>query len=276
MFLYFLMPVDYVASIAIGTVNTILFATLIPLTRSIEIGQLLTIYSQFAVTALAGIFAVYQINILRRRAFLNELKIAEQHRQHFDLLTRILPRSIVERMDQGEAQIADDVPDAVVLFADVVGFTETAARNRPGAVVSALNQLFESIDERVAYHGLEKIKTIGDAYMVAGGLHGPSTDHVGAAARLALDMIGCVAGQQWPDGTPVAIRVGINAGPVLAGVIGNTRFGFDIWGDTVNVASRLQESADPGTIRISPAVHSRLAGRCVVRSLGPRCPQGHG
>jgi adenylate cyclase len=170
MFLYFLLPAGYLMSVAIGITCTIVFAVLIPLTRAIESGQLLTIYSQYVVTIVAGSFAVYQINVLRRHEFLNELQIAHQNRQYFDLLTRILPRSIVERMENGEKQIADSVPEAVVLFADVVSFTEMAAQNRPEVVVTTLNRLFEKFDACVAAHRLEKIKTIGDAYMVAGGI----------------------------------------------------------------------------------------------------------
>lgn len=276
MFLYFLFPISYRASTAVGLVCGTVFAAGIPLVREIDPGQLLTIYLQYAVTLLAGGFALYQVNILRRHAFLDTLQIDEQKRQYFDLLTRILPESIVQRIENGETQIADRVPEAVVLFADIVGFTEMAARNPPEDVVRVLNGLFEKFDDRVSAHGLEKIKTIGDAYMVAGSVPEPRPDSVAAAADLALDMLDIADRHAGPNNEPVQIRIGLHAGSLLAGVIGKKRFGYDLWGDTVNLASRMQTSAAAGTIHVSPAVRETLESRYNFKPLGKVSLKGLG
>ena len=171
-------------------------------------------------------------------------------------------------MERGEEQIADDVPAAVVLFADVVSFTDKAARHPPDVIVRFLNELFEKFDVLVRKHGLEKIKTIGDAYMVAGGLPEPKVGHIAAAADFALDLIAASASHFDPDDKAVKIRIGIHSGPVLAGVIGKTRFGYDLWGDTVNLASRLQGSAPPNSILVSKEVQADLADRFSFQHLG--------
>ena len=276
MFLYFLFPASYLASIAIGVVCTVAFAAGIPMARDIETGQLLTIYSQYAVTLLAGGFTAYQVNILRRHAFLDGLQIDEQKRQYFELLTRILPESIVRRIENGERQIADNVPEAVVLFADVVGFTEMAARNTPEDVVRVLNGLFEEFDDCVSAHRLEKIKTIGDAYMVAGSVPEASPDSLAQAADLAMDMLDIAARHAGPDRRPISIRIGFHTGSLLAGVIGKKRFGYDLWGDTVNLASRLQGSAASGTIHVSEAVRAKLESRYEFKPLGTVSLKGMG
>ena len=276
MFLYFIFPVAFTVSVALGCICVSAFAILIILIRDIALGELLTIYSQYAVTGLAGSFAVYIFNTLRREEFLNELEIESQNQRYGELLNRILPDSIVARMERGEDRIADEVPDAVVVFADVVGFTETAARHSPEAVVRSLNALFEKFDTLVASNGLEKIKTIGDAYMVAGGVPDPRKGNIEAAAELALQMLEAAGSHRGPGGERVEIRVGIHAGPVLAGVIGHTRFGYDLWGDTVNFASRLQDAAEPLSVLVSEAVRHRLPENFVLHPLGSIALKGKG
>jgi class 3 adenylate cyclase len=275
-FLQILLPLNFVPMLTIGTVCTVLFAALIPLTREIAIGHLLTIYAQYAATLVAGTFAVYLINFFRRREFLNSLRIADQRRQYFDLLSRILPRSIVARMENGETQIADEIPVASVLFADIVGFTGLAASQPPDAVVHHLDTLFKRFDELVERHGLEKIKTIGDAYMVAGGVPEPRPDFVRATVELALDMLLAAAKHEDPDGNRTRIRVGIHAGPLIAGVIGESRFGYDLWGDTVNVASRIQAIGEPGQVLLTDAVCDALEDTIGLRSLGEVDIKGKG
>jgi class 3 adenylate cyclase len=167
------------------------------------------------------------------------------------LLLNVLPAPIAERLKQGEGVIADAFPEVTVLFADLVDFTRRSQRIGPAQVVATLNELFSAFDRLAQRHGLEKIKTIGDAYMVAGGLPDPRPDHAQAVAEMALALREEVVRHRDPDGRPLALRVGIDTGPVVAGVIGRRRFIYDLWGDTVNLASRLQECAEPGQALVS-------------------------
>jgi len=254
-----LLPLSFPTTLGISVSCTVIFAALIPLTREVPIGHLLTIYSQFLATLVAGNFAVYLINYFRRQEFLSGQKVFLQRKRYFDLLTRILPQSIVTRMEGGETHIVDNVPSAAVLFADIVAFTETAARHPPGDVIDSLNALFKRFDDLVARHSVEKIKTIGDAYMVAAGVTGPGSGNLNAIAELALDMLDAADASLGPDQEPMRIRVGIHTGPLIAGVIGESRFGYDLWGDTVNVASRMQTLSEPGRVQVSEAVYRELA-----------------
>ena len=275
-FLQVLLPLNFVPMVTIGTICSFLFAALIPLTREIPFGHLLTICAQYLATLVAGAVAVYLINFFRRREFLNGLRIADQRRQYFGLLSRILPRGIVDRMKTGESRIADEVPEASVLFADIVGFTELAGRHPPDVVVRFLDSLFKRFDELVDRHGLEKIKTIGDAYMAAGGVPEANPGFIRATVDLALDMLDAAAGHPDPDGNPTQIRVGIHAGPLIAGVIGESRFGYDLWGDTVNVASRVQATGAPGRIQITEPVHRALGHTFDPQALGELDIKGKG
>ncbi len=268
MLLFFMLPLRFKAAVLMGVISTFIFSVVMTVTREIGTGELLTIYSQYLVTLFAGAFTSYQVNRLRRQEFIGERQIAEQRTKYLKLLTRILPPVIVERIQHGEERIADNIPDAVVVFADVVGFTQLSANHSPDEVVNFLNNLFGKFDDLTERHGLEKIKTIGDSYMVAGGVPEPQSEHVASAARLALEMVKSAGECIGPDGRAATITVGLHSGPLLAGVIGETRFGYDIWGDTVNLASRLQGSADPGCIVTSSAVRNALEKQFVFHSIG--------
>jgi len=267
-FMQILLPLSFPAMLWVGTGCTLGFALAIPAIRDLPIGHLLTIYSQYIATLIAGGFAVYLINVYRRIEFLDSKKIAEQRQQYFGLLTRILPRDIVVRMENGEPRIADQVPSAAVLFADIVGFTDMASRHPPERVLDTLDTLFASFDRLVEQHGLEKIKTIGDAYMVAGGVPTSRPGFLADIADLALDLLDAAADQAGPDGRPLELRVGIHVGPLVAGVIGDSRFGYDLWGDTVNIASRMQSLGEPGRVQVSDAVQRELAGAYRFEPLG--------
>src|SRR6185369_4373176 len=156
------------------------------------------------------------------------------------LLHNILPPPIAARKLRGEEVIADNFAAASLLFADVVGFTELSARMAPTDVVGLLNDLFARFDRIVARHGLEKIKTIGDCYMVASGIPNVDPEHLKKLMRAALDMLREVEKVRAPDSATLSIRIGVHAGPVTAGVIGESKFTFDVWGDTVNMASRME------------------------------------
>ena len=170
------------------------------------------------------------------------------------LLLNILPQPIIDRLNAGEQLIADRYDDVAVVFSDFVGFTEIAARLPAADLVSSLNRLFSAFDAACTELGVEKIKTIGDAYLAAAGLPGTSTDHVRAAADLTLAIRSAVEAA----GPPWQIRIGLHSGPVTAGVIGTTKFVYDLWGDAVNVASRLETTAPPGRIQVSEEVATAL------------------
>jgi len=174
------------------------------------------------------------------------------------LLLNVLPRSIAQRLKREPGVIADAHEDVTVLFADVVDFTPFAERTEPARVVGVLDQVFKAFDGLAERHGVEKIKTIGDAYMAAAGLPDPRTDHAEAMADMALDMQEAVASVCKPLGLDLAIRIGMESGPVIAGVIGRHRFIYDLWGDTVNTASRLESHGLPGRIQVGEAAHRLL------------------
>jgi adenylate cyclase len=210
----------------------------------------------------------------QRNAALTALRV-EQEKSDL-LLMNILPRSIAERLKAASQTIADHFDSASILFADVVDFTPLAQRLAPAEVVGILDQLFSHFDTLVERHGLEKIKTIGDCYMAAAGVPDPSPDHARRAALLALDMREAVATSAVGDGSGLELRIGINSGPVIAGVIGTKRFLYDLWGDAVNTASRMEEHGTPGEIQITRATYELLQDDFVCRSRGPIEVKGKG
>ncbi|MCP3973965.1 MAG: adenylate/guanylate cyclase domain-containing protein, partial [bacterium] len=157
------------------------------------------------------------------------------------------------------SMIADDFPNASVLFADVVGFTPMSANMTPPQLVGLLNQVFSKFDEFVEELGLEKIKTIGDEYMVAGGVPVPRPDHAAAIAELALRIRDHMASHDF-DGHRLEMRIGIHSGPVVAGIIGTHKFAYDLWGDTVNITSRMQSAGIAGQIQTTPTMYDLLRG----------------
>jgi adenylate cyclase len=210
----------------------------------------------------------------RERAFTNELKVEKGKTEA--LLLNILPESIVRRIRQGEIEIADRFPEATILFSDLVGFTNLASRYSPGQIVDILNRLFSAFDALAKRLKLEKIKTIGDAYMVAGGLPEQNPGHAIAVADMALGMIDAVRETGKRFGENLEARIGIHSGEVVAGLIGQHRSIYDVWGDTVNTASRLESSGLPNRIQISETTYQRvkdtfcceLRGRVEVKGKG--------
>ena len=174
------------------------------------------------------------------------------------LLLNVLPGSIADRLKRGEKTIVDAFDDATVLFADLVGFTPLAARLSPKETLALLDRLFTGFDELAARHGVEKIKTIGDAYMVVGGVPERSTDHPQRIVAMGLDMLRLVAATAEVLGHQLQLRVGVHTGPLAAGIIGTHKFSYDLWGDTVNIASRLESHGVVGAIQISEATRSRI------------------
>lgn len=180
-------------------------------------------------------------------------------RQSDDLLHNILPDEIATRLKTGPGMIADAFPEASVLFADVVGFTPMSAGMSPPELVGLLDRVFTAFDRFVAELGLEKIKTVGDEYMVAAGVPRVRPDHAQAIAELALRIRDHLAATEF-DGHRLALRIGIHSGPVVAGIIGTHKFAYDMWGDTVNIASRMESEGIPGQIQVSAATRRALDG----------------
>ncbi len=203
-------------------------------------------------------------------------KLRYQQEQSERLLLNILPEAIAEQLKQGTNTIADTFANATVLFADIVGFTQLSARVSPSELVRLLNEIFSTFDYLAEKHGLEKIKTIGDAYMVVGGLPMPRSDHAEAIAEMALDMQKAITQFGTSHGETFSIRIGINSGPVVAGVIGIKKFIYDLWGDTVNTASRMESHGLPDCIQVTSATYELLKDKYLFENRGSIHIKGKG
>lgn len=201
-------------------------------------------------------------------------KIAQQQTEK--LLLNILPKPIADRLQQKQEIIADSFSDVSVLFADLVGFTDFASNKTPTELVEILNHIFSEFDQLSQGHGLEKIKTIGDAYMVVGGLPTPRSNHAEAIAQMSLDMQATLDRFNAHNNSNFHLRIGINIGSVVAGVIGLTKFIYDLWGDTVNVASRMESTGIPGKIQVTAAVCDRLKEQFDFQERGTLFIKGKG
>jgi class 3 adenylate cyclase len=210
----------------------------------------------------------------REQAYLAELRAEREKSER--LLLNILPSAIAERLKEDQGIIAESFAEATILFADVVGFTQMSARISPVELVYLLNEIFSSFDELATRHGLEKIKTIGDAYMVASGLPERRADHAEAMAELALDMQDALASFNRARGAALDIRTGINTGPVVAGIIGTSKFIYDLWGDAVNTASRMESHSTPGRIQVTAATYERLEHAYHLEARGTVNVKGKG
>ena len=274
-FAFVLMGLQFRNACLIGFSLFVAFVVLLAIFAPFAAGEIVyQLYHLLSVVALV-VFLSYARERFIRRDFASQAALAVERERSEQLLYNTLPPVVAERMKAGERPIADALPEVVVLFADVVGFTPMAAQIGPDAVVRFLNGLFTEFDHLVAQHGLEKVKTIGDAYMVIS----PDTDdseHVSSAARLGLAMIESARKLAVEEGRQVDLRVGIHLGPAVAGVIGETKFQYDVWGDTVNIASRLEETGVPGRVQISEAVHARLGGEVAREPRGETELKGRG
>lgn len=202
----------------------------------------------------------------RERAYIKKLR-SEQERSE-QLLLNILPRPIAERLKEGQRTIADIFPDVTVLFADLVGFTRMSEQLPPAELVAMLNKIFSMFDQLAEKHGLEKIKTIGDEYMAASGLPMPRPDHAEAMAEMALDMLAVIERFNAKRKSGVRIRIGMNCGPVTAGIIGTKKFAYDLWGDTVNIASRMESHGIANAIQVTEATYKRLRHKYAFQRRG--------
>ncbi len=194
-----------------------------------------------------------------------EARLAQENER---LLLSILPEPIAQRLRDGEALIADRFDDVTLLFADIVEFTRLSASMSPIELVQVLNDVFTVFDGLVDTYGLEKVKTIGDAYMVVGGMIEPGSDHTRRVASMALELTHAVAEIEAAARLGIQFRIGIHCGPIVAGVIGSKKFIYDVWGDTVNVASRMESLGVPGRVQVSQAVMERLSAGFELESRG--------
>ena len=192
----------------------------------------------------------------REKKFVADLE--QETKRSEALLLNILPQSIVNRMRDGETTIADRITEATILFCDIVGFTSLSQQLTPDRTIDFLSRIFSDFDRLVAEHKVEKIKTIGDAYMVAAGIPEAQSDHAGRIAALAPRMLDAVAAIAEITNLPLQARIGIHSGPIIAGVIGTHKFVYDVWGDTVNTASRMESHSLPGRIQLSAATRAAL------------------
>ena len=245
-------------------------------------GSLLVDAFIFGGAVIGTLVALRLLETSRRRVFYQDMVITQQadalwlEKDRADALLRnVLPGSISKRLLAGERTIADAYPAVTVLFADIVGFTQLTARLPADEVVGMLGRLFARFDELVAERGLEKIKTIGDAYMAAGGLPEPLDDHAARVIDLGLAMIE-VAAHECDGIADLRLRVGVHSGPVIGGVIGHRKFAFDIWGETVNIASRLESQGIRGRVQISAETWRQVKGVFDAEPRGPIQIRGYG
>ena len=234
--------------------------------RDDELGELMVAFNQM-------FHRVYKEIAQRKQA--EEVLRAEQEKSE-RLLLNILPAMIADRLKQGQINIADGFAEVTILFADIVGFTEISSRTSPAELVELLNKIFSSFDSLSEQYGLEKIKTIGDNYMVAGGLPLPCTNHAESIAEMALEMQQEIMKFRDECGKPLNIRIGINTGPVVAGVIGTKKFIYDLWGDAVNTASRMESQGLPGKIQVSSSTYELLCDKYLLEKRGKINVKGKG
>ncbi|WP_218109780.1 adenylate/guanylate cyclase domain-containing protein [Oligoflexus tunisiensis] len=202
--------------------------------------------------------------------------LAQEKARSEALLLNILPGSIAQRLMDSNEEIADGFESVTVLFADIVNFSDISHRLAPRELVNYLNEIFTKFDQLTHEHGLEKIKTIGDAYMVAGGIPHARPDHAEAVMNLAIAMLTYIEKSVTPTGGPLMIRIGINSGPVIAGVIGLKKFIYDLWGDTVNLASRMESHGLVNQIQISDATYQLIKGKFPLIERGSISLKGVG
>lgn len=237
--------------------------TLIPVSKEIIQAQRLNSLVGLPCLSIAfGFYAFITINKAER-------EVAKEKDKTDQLLLNILPKSIVERFKNDQSYLAEEYKSVTVLFADIVSFTSFSEKLKPDVLVGFLNKIFSEFDYLAELYGLEKIKTIGDAYMVAGGVPIPSDDHTRKICHMAIKMLEVAKDILTPFEEQVSMRIGINTGPVIAGVIGVKKFIYDLWGDTVNTASRMESHAEAGKIQITSEVYESIKNEfeCQLRGL---------
>jgi adenylate cyclase len=254
------------ATIGVALVITLQF--LVP--RSTGLEEPWAIATSFVITTFSACaMVVVTVWFALRDTARAEAVMEAEYQRSEALLANMLPASIAERLKGPDRDtIADAYAEASVLFADIVGFTERASGTTPCDLVEFLDRLYGAFDALVDRHGLEKIKVSGDSYMVVSGVPRPRPDHVRALADFALDMADAAAKLKDPHGHPIPLRVGLATGPVVAGVVGSRRFFYDVWGDAVNIASRMESTDSAGKIQVPEEVYEHLKDEFVLQARG--------
>jgi adenylate cyclase len=241
---------------------------------NVPIGVVVTFFALNILGVAMTAFALLQYFVRAREQALAALALEQAKSER--LLLNVLPEPVAKRLKDEEGSIADTCTGVTVLFADLAGFTPLSELLPASDVVALLDRVFARWDTLAARHGVEKIKTIGDAYMVAAGIPLPREDHAEAIAEMALAMGPDLAGLASESGHALQVRIGIDTGPVVAGVIGRAKFIYDLWGDTVNTASRMESHAEPGTIQVTERTFDRLRHRYELRPRGTIEVKGKG
>lgn len=225
-----------------------------------------------------GIFGslVLYLGIVQYIVNIAEIRLAEEFERAEGLLLNILPAPVAQRLKDGERLIANNYDEVSVIFADIVDFTTASAQLVPGELVETLNLVFSEFDRLAEKHGAEKIKTIGDAYMVVVGAPDSNDNHAEVAVGLAVDMQKAVLELRGRTHFEVNLRIGVNTGPVVAGVIGRRKFAYDLWGDAVNVAARMESHGEPGKILTTEITANALSDKFTVKPEGLRDIKGKG
>jgi class 3 adenylate cyclase len=243
------------------------------LTDTVQLADELAMICAIGIVSVIG---ASMTNRLRRANYWARLEIEQERQRSETLLKNMLPEPIAKRLKNAERGIADAFDNVSILFADVCNFTELSTELSPSDLVKFLNGFFSMADELADKHDLEKIKTIGDAYMVAAGLPHAREDHEAAIARFAIQLRDAFEKMEHPHGHKLQLRIGLNSGPVVAGVIGQTKFAYDLWGDTVNVAARMESAGAPGVIQLPEGMALRIEDRFEVRRLREEHIKGKG
>ncbi len=247
----------------------------IPIIFLTALAQTADIVQGFELGAVDYVTKPFNAHELRARVN-THLTIDRLHRENERLLLNILPETIATRLKSGEGRIADYFPEVSVLFADIVGFTALSALLEPQPLVEMLNDLFTQFDALARQHHVEKIKTIGDCYMAVCGLPHRRPDHATQIADLAMDLVAYLKKFNATSPSPLQIRIGLNSGPVVAGVIGTSKFIYDLWGDTVNTASRMESSGVPNRIHVTASARAALAPQFELEERGEIEVKGKG
>ncbi|HJQ57464.1 MAG TPA: adenylate/guanylate cyclase domain-containing protein [Vineibacter sp.] len=290
MFIYFLMA-PALAVLFLGTERLVLaggfsviavalmlaLLALVPHNTGLQSDRALFITGVVPTAAASAALLFVIVQYAMRQIASAEATVEREYERSESLLVNILPPPVAERLKtRRDAVIADRYDDASILFADMAGFTARASDTPPDELVLFLNTVYSRLDALVERHGLEKIKTTGDAYMVVSGVPEARTDHAEALADLALDMQAALVGLVDARGRAVPVRIGIASGPVVAGIVGTRKFFYDVWGDAVNTAARMESTGKAGRIHVAPATWVRLAGRYDLEDRGPIEVRGKG
>ncbi len=211
---------------------------------------------------------------LERKYFSNKehkllAQVRAEKRKSEVILYDVIPVSVADRLRNGESRIADFIDDVTVVFADIVGFTRLSSQVAASELVEVLNQVFHHLDRLAEKHELEKIKTIGDAYLAVGGIPPHVDEHERRCMQFALDAMKKIESLKYLDPIKLQLRIGMHTGPVVAGIIGDTRYIYDVWGETVNIASRMESQGMPGRVQVTPATRKRLKETFDFESRGP-------